>query len=220
MPSHTPTTSALAVAAVLLLRSTATAQLLGCDAVDCAIDEYRRAKCEVGNATLSALGIANFSTSLDSQPLTWTLGLQQLDSTATQLPFDRNYYLGTPPSLKLNDTAGCALFFEGISTNLTAANGSQLDKFTCSNALAESCVTDLITQAQTNFKAINNATANDAGFCSQLRDSLANSPPGSCNGVKGSWGAINAQRKHLLISFYTHVLTHHSSERGSFHQRR
>lgn len=196
MPSSTIAgSSALALTALLLSsRSTASAQLLGCDAVGCPVDEYRRANCEVGNATLNAVGIANVTTSLSREPLTWTLGLQELDNNGTAPSFDRNYYLGTPPSLKLDDITGCALFFEGVSANLTAPNADQLDKFTCSDSLAESCITDLTAQAQSTFKALNNGTATGPALCNQLRDSLANQAPSTCNGVRGSWGAIATQR--------------------------
>jgi len=202
MPSSTIAgTSALALTALLLSsRSTASAQLLGCDAVGCPVDEYRRANCEVGNATLNAVGIANVTTSLSREPLTWTLGLQEVDNNGTAPSFDRNYYLGTPPSLKLDDTTGCALFFEGVSANLTAPNADQLDNFTCSDSLAESCIADLTAQAHSTFKALNNGTATGPALCNQLRDSLANQAPSTCNGVRGSWGAIAAQRTSPSLS--------------------
>ncbi|KAJ4993801.1 hypothetical protein SVAN01_00855 [Stagonosporopsis vannaccii] len=210
MPSTTASTSALALTALLLSSSTTSAQLLGCDAVGCPVDEYRRAHCEVGNATLKAVGIANVTTSLSPAPLTWTLGLQELDNNGTQPLFDRNFYLGTPASLKLDDSTGCALFFEGVSSNLTAPNADQLDKFTCSNSLAESCISDLVAQAQSNYKSLNNGTSKGPALCNQLRDSLANLPPSTCNGVTGSWGTITAQRKlHFsFISPYPHPKCH------------
>ena len=208
MHSYTSTTSGAATLLFLSFGSSALAQLLGCDAVGCPLDDYRTPQCEVGNATLKAIGIANVTTLLDAQPLTWTLGLQELNGT--QPTFDRNFYLGTPASLELNDTTGCALFFEGVSTNLTTSKGNLLDKFTCSDALAESCVSDLITQAESNSKDIS-GTSDDSDFCNKLRDSLVNKPPSTCNGLQGSWGNIIAKRNYLNSYSMFPKLTHHSS---------
>lgn len=177
------------------LGGTATAQLLGCDAVGCPIDDNRITRCDVGNATLKAIGVANVTTILDARPLTWTLGLQELSSGGTNPTFDRNFYLGTPPSLQTNDTNGCALFFEGVSANLTSSTGDQLDKFTCSNTLAEACVSDLIAQAQSASEGLGDKADGSSDRCNTLRDLLINQPPTTCNGMKGSWGTILAHRK-------------------------
>lgn len=194
MPSATASTSGLAILAFLLFSSAATAQVVGCDAVGCPVDEYRTAQCEVGNATLKAIGIANVTTSLDTQPFTWTLGLQEHKANGTTVSFDRNFYLGLPPSVQLNGAIGCALFFDGVSVNLTATKGQE-ESFSCSKAMAESCVTDLVKQAETNYKDIGNAQKAGSELCDRLRDSLINQPPSTCNGLQGSWGAIQARRK-------------------------
>lgn len=194
MSSTIASASGLATLALLLLSSTATAQIVGCDAVNCPVDEYRTAQCEVGNSTLKAIGIANLTTTLDTQPLTWTVGLQELKSNDTKVPFDRNYYLGLPQSVQLNGVIGCALFFDGVSANLSAEKGQE-ESFSCSKAMAESCVTDLVKQAESNFKDIGNATTAGSDLCNRLRDSLVDQPPSTCNGLQGSWGAIQARRK-------------------------
>ncbi|KAF3044746.1 hypothetical protein E8E12_010165 [Didymella heteroderae] len=147
----------------------------------------------IGNATLKAIGISNVTTSLDSQPLTWTVGLQELKENGANPTFDRNFYLGTPPSIQLNDAHGCALFFDGISANLTSSMGDQLDKFSCSNVLAEACVSDLIAQARSTYEGFGVATDGSPGICSRLSDALMDKPPTACNGIKGSWGTILAQ---------------------------
>ena len=196
MYSSSASISGFAIFSILSLSSGALAQLLGCDAVKCPLDDYRTPQCEVGNATLKAIGIANFTTSLDSQPLTWTLGLEELNGT--QPTFDRNFYLGTPSSLKLNSTTGgCALFFEGVSANLTTSKGNQLGDFTCSDALAKTCISDLVAQAESNFEDIQGDTSDESEFCNKLRDSLVNKPPSTCNGLQGTWGNIVAKRKFL-----------------------
>jgi hypothetical protein len=194
MPSSTTSASSLATLALLLFTSTTAAQLVGCDAVGCPVDDYRTAQCSVGNATLKALGIANVTTALDAQPLTWTLGLQELKSPSANVTLDRNFYLGIPPSVQLNNTVGCALIFDGVAANLSATKGDD-EKFTCSRALADSCITDLISQAQTNYGNVGKDAKGGAEFCDKLRDSLVDQPPKSCNGLQGSWGAISARRK-------------------------
>lgn len=215
MPSHTASASSLATLAFLLFSSTTAAQLVGCDAVGCPVDEYRNAQCEVGNATLKAVGVANVSTSLDTQPLTWTLGLQELKTPNVNVSLDRNYYLGVPSSVQLNNTAGCAFFFEGVSANLTASKGDD-ENFTCSRALAESCVSDLISQAESNYNDVGKNSKGGADLCNKLRDSLVDQPPKSCNGLQGSWGAITAKRKsNRNIHMVPGCLTSNSSDRCS-----
>ncbi|KAF9700495.1 hypothetical protein EKO04_001233 [Ascochyta lentis] len=193
MHLHTTSFFGSAILLSIMFASAATAQLLGCDAVGCPVDEYRNAQCEIGNATLKAIGVANVTSVLDSRPLTWTLGLQELKGNGTNPTFDRNFYLGTPPYLQLNDTKGCALFFEGVSENLTSSSGDQLNKFTCSSALAEACVSDLIAQAQSSYEGFDDEFGGGSDLCNQLRDTLVNKPPTTCSGVKGSWGTIVAQ---------------------------
>ncbi|KAF1357552.1 hypothetical protein EJ07DRAFT_157552 [Lizonia empirigonia] len=190
MHSFTASTSGSAILLLLSFGSSAVAQLLGCDAVGCPVDEYRTPQCEIGNATLKAIGITNVTTLLDSQPLTWTLGLQELK--AAQPTFDRNFYLGTPPSVNLNDTTSCALFFEGVSSNLTTSAGNQLNKFICSDALPAACISDLLTQAQSSFDNLDKTPSSSSSICTQLRDTLLTKPPPTCNMPQGTWGTILA----------------------------
>jgi hypothetical protein len=189
MQYSTAITSAPFLLLPLIFSNAAVAELLGCDAVNCPVDQYRTAQCTVGNATLKALGIANFTSAVDTRPLTWTLGLQEsnIASNGSQaaMALDRNFYLGTPPSLQLNGTTGCALFFEGIAANITVPNVGNQGNFTCSDALNQDCVSDMITQAQAPREGIN-----DSDFCKTLHDSLVNKPPSTCNSVRGSWGTI------------------------------
>ncbi|KAK8086753.1 hypothetical protein PG994_001727 [Apiospora phragmitis] len=173
-----------------LFQHYAAGELLGCDAVGCPTNEYHVAQCKVGNATLQALGITNVITTLDSRPLTWTVGFQEAPKDGSHpeaaMALDKNYYLGTPPSLHFdNSTAGCALFFEGISANITVPQEKK-NSFTCADALSEDCVSDLIRQAESAAKL-----ASDSDSCNQLRDTLINKPPPSCNSVKGgTWGSV------------------------------
>ncbi|KAF2274409.1 uncharacterized protein EI97DRAFT_460263 [Westerdykella ornata] len=168
-----------------------TAELLGCDAVGCPMAPYQDAQCKVGNATLQVIGIANVTTTVDTRPLTWTVGQQEAESgrNGAQITYDRNFYLGTPPSLQLKNTTGCALFFEGIAASLTPPD--RFGNFSCSDLLNKDCISDLITQAQT---AVNpGEAANDSDFCNKLREALGNKRPSTCNGVQGSWETMVAR---------------------------
>ncbi|KAK7948492.1 uncharacterized protein PG986_009378 [Apiospora aurea] len=176
----------------LLFQHDAVAELVGCDAVGCPTNEYHVAQCKVGNATLQALGITNVTTALDTRSLTWTVGFQEVPKDGSSsghpeaaMPLDKNFYLGAPPSFRFdNSTAGCALFFEGISANITVPQEKK-NSFTCADALTEACVADLVHQAESAAKL-----AGDSNACSQLRDSLMNKPPPSCSSAKGTWGSV------------------------------
>ncbi|KAF1949402.1 hypothetical protein CC80DRAFT_497560 [Byssothecium circinans] len=191
------TTSTFGIAILLTLSSNkaTAAELLGCDAVGCPEDQNQRTQCSVGNATLRVLGITNITTSLDKSPITWTIGYNEgkkpgNDSVDT---YDRNFYLGTPPSLQLKDTTGCALFFEGVAPSIALPKPkpgpSNIANFTCSDVLKEDCVSDLISQAKSAAKGIDGKD----DFCSSLQKSLVDKPPSTCSLVKGSWGAVFAQ---------------------------
>jgi hypothetical protein len=172
------------------------AELLGCDAVNCTKDSYGTGtKCKVGNSTLGALGITNFTSTLDKSPLTWTFGYNENGTKAGNDSirlFDRNFYLGTPPSLSLKDTTGCALFFEGYSPTIKKPMGEKQDNFTCADVLNESCVNDVILQAKTEGKNINGTS----DFCNQLQKVIADKPPSSCSFLPNkSWGTVVSQCK-------------------------
>ncbi|KAK7920877.1 hypothetical protein PG985_008899 [Apiospora marii] len=163
----------------VLFQHLAAAELLGCDAVRCPTNGYHVAQCKVGNATLQALGITNVTTTLDTRPLTWTVGFQEApkdgDHPDAAMALDKNFY----------QTAGCALFFEGVSANLTVPLEKK-NSFTCADALSEDCVSDLVRQAESAAKL-----AGDSEACHQLRDALMSKPPSSCNSVKeGTWGPV------------------------------
>lgn len=153
--------------------------------------------CEIGNSTLKAIGIANFTTSINPQPLAWTLGLhEQCNSeNRTQLILDRTCCLGTPPSLQLANVTGCALFFESIAARLTVPDSFDVtDIFTCSDVLSQSCVSDLTTRARTAANDLQRqVTERDSSdFCSNLSSSLHKTPPESCSSARDTRGRITA----------------------------
>lgn len=191
----------VAVLSVLLLQ--ASAQLLSCSDINCPMS-YGAAKCEIDNTTLTEIGVANFSSSLSPDPLTWTIGY--VPDAFTKSTDQRRYYLGTPQGLNLNtraDITGCALFFTGIEAGLSFVepNGTILDlgtiSGTCADALGDACESDLTNQVH-NLAA--NLTASGNLQCSDMVQALQFSPPESCTKA-GTWGNITAKSEffHWLM---------------------
>lgn len=156
------------------------------------------AQCEVGNATLTAVGITELTTNIDTMPLTWTVGLQKHDGPldGSQIVFDRNYYLGTPASLHLANSTGCAVFFEGITGNLAVSRGNMdMDSSICPDVLSPGCISDLLAQVETRFEDLL-AWPNDLSatqLCDHLREDLSDNAPDSCSEAKAGWGTLVSQ---------------------------
>ncbi|KAK7980856.1 hypothetical protein PG989_013313 [Apiospora arundinis] len=194
MPSLTASTLLQVALLPLLLQYGAVAELLGCDAVGCPTNESHIAQCKVGSAALKALGIATIIIIiiLDTWPWTWTVGFEELpkgdNRPEAALVLDKNFYLGTPPNMRFdNTTTGCALFFEGVSANLTVPQNKK-NTFTSADALNADCVSDLTRQTESTAKP-----ASDSNACRQLRNSVMTKPPLSCNTIEGgNWGACRA----------------------------
>lgn len=173
----------------------ASAQLLSCSDVDCPMS-YSFAKCNIDNTTLTEIGVANFSSSLSPDPLTWTVGLAP--EAITQTTDQRRYYLGTPRRLGLTnrtDIIGCALFFIGIEGGLSFVkpDGTYQDlgtiSGTCADALGSSCVSDPTNQAH---DLVVQASASGNLQCSEISETLQSSPPISCRKA-GTFGNITAK---------------------------
>ena len=176
----------------------AKAQLLGCNEVNCPQnpDLQPYFSCPVDGAVNTLIGIANLTTALVPQPLTWTVGISQSPNPAnsTESVYSRNFYLGAPPRLDLVDlsnTTGCALFFEGISSQLKFAGPLEYSVGTCSDALSAGCVTDLLNQATSILATLDPTLGN---VCEALESALVNNAPSSCGvAQRGSWGNISAK---------------------------
>ena len=206
----------LLVTTTHLLASSSYAQISGCDAVDCPTDNSGKLQCILGNATAAALGVLSFNTSLSPQPLTWTLLVQALD--AQQNLYERDFFLGTPPSLNLSESTSskstgrqqpqaCSLFFEGIAPHLRFSGSDSLhDQGTCNDALNADCVADLQVQAKSELsKILNNNNSEGTGssennssstalaspVCDALSTALRDKAPTSCTLASGGhWGSI------------------------------
>lgn len=184
------------------------AQLVGCGTISCpTAGDSPQPLCVIGNATNEQIGVASVNTSVSSDPLTWTVGTAATtDPTNTSATlWTKSFYLGTPPSLDLNGSlpyTGCALFFEGVSTNLQFNNTrAAVTKGSCSDAMSGPCVDDLLSLATTQIASLVKNPSNDSTVCAQLQSALQDSVPGSCNAVHdGNWGQITSKGQHGLAT--------------------
>ena len=189
-----------AAIALLSLSRLSLAQLSSCDAVNCPLDQYRNFECVVGNASAIALGITSFTSPLSSQPLTWTIVVQGVNGPSNN--YERDFFLGTSPSLNLtaggsSQSQACGLFFEGVATKIKfPGTDREYDQGTCDDALTQSCVNDLRTQARTELANIRGGSGgyNDslpASVCGKLGDVLRDDAPKTCTVVSdGRWGDV------------------------------
>lgn len=184
--------------AILSLSRLSIAQLSSCDAVFCPLDEHSQLRCVVGNTTARGFGISSFTSLLSSQPLTWTVTVQPVDEPSDT--FERDFFIGTPPTLNLTDNGSsrsqaCALFFDGVATK-TKFPGSdpEYDQGTCNDALTQSCVDDLRTQARTelaNVRGGRDNSSSSASVCASLGDALRGRAPKTCSVASdGRWGDV------------------------------
>lgn len=191
----------LPLAFIILVPSAAT-QLLGCDDVQCPHNPNgMAADCQLGNITADNIGVANFTTSLSSQPLTWTIGQSQTQSN-TSIVISRDFYLGQPLSLNIqlqSGTPDCGIFFHGIAPLLQFPGPGGVDQGpisgTCADALTLSCVEDLQNQV------IEVLIANSTIDCLGLAAILQLKAPTSCPAQNGNWGEVSAKCElHFLTA--------------------
>ena len=185
---------------LLSLSRLSIAQLSSCDAVNCPLDQYGNFECAVGNITAGALGVTSFSSPLSSQPLTWTILVQSIKGQLNS--FERDFFIGAPPSLNLSSSQSqaCGLFFDGVATKTEfPGTDPEYDQGTCNDALTQSCVNDLRTQARTELAKIRGASGGDnssspASVCGKLGDVLRDKAPATCSVASGgSWGVVLAR---------------------------
>ncbi|OQU98960.1 hypothetical protein CLAIMM_04669 [Cladophialophora immunda] len=174
------------------------AQLIGCNAINCPKSQNSpfQFDCPVDGAVNTLVGIANVTSTITPQPLTWTVGISSTSDPTndTESIYFRNFYLGSPPGLdleKLSNTTGCALFFDGITSQLKFPGYIETSIGTCSDALSAGCVTDLLNQATSTLATLDSASGD---VCDVLASELVNKAPPSCGVAQsGSWATINAK---------------------------
>ena len=190
------------VLTILALSTSSNAVILGCSDVNCPLDQNHNPQCSIANSTASGIGLTSVNSALStSQPLTWTLLVQEIK--ADQNMFERDFFLGTPPSLDLSSNSSslksaCALFFDGIATKLRfPGSDREYDQGTCDDALNSTCVADLLTQGHDELDKIiksNQNTSDEASVCNSLSDALRDHAPASCTApADGKWGTLLAR---------------------------
>jgi hypothetical protein len=179
------------------------AQLLSCSEIDCPLS-YGSARCTIDNTTLTQLGVANFSSSLSTDPLTWTIGYAP--EAFTNTTDERIYYLSTPRGFDLDtraDVTGCAMFFIGAEGGLSFLKPDGTDQDygasdgTCADALGSTCVADLTNQGR---NLASNSIALGNFQCSDIALAIQTSPPESCTKA-GTWGNITAMGELYSVHF-------------------
>ena len=181
---------------ILCLRPTA-GQLESCDQVNCPLVGAAW-HCPVGNVTNVGLGIAGFENLISlGKKLTWTVGLSNPDvSNSTETLWERQFYLGTPPTLDLKATetfGGCAFFFEDTMRKLHFAANLDNDTSdgTCADVMGSACVDDLVQQATEHIVNIASEGLNQTTTCELLQKFIADNPPDSCAQIApDTWGRI------------------------------
>lgn len=154
------------------LLSPAFAELLSCADVGCPT-VVGDTSCSVNGTQLADLGVSNISTPLSPEPLSWTVGYV---NGANDSHDRREFYLGTPPDLDLNNVSsvsGCALLFTGEGYN-------PLDSPTsgnCADYLGSTCTSDLLHRAQVYTDLLK---TNGTFQCNTLVQMLENEYPTSC----------------------------------------
>jgi hypothetical protein len=195
-------TATLTALVSVLLTSSCTAQLLGCEDVGCPSDRSR-AHGELNGTTLTVLGVSEVNTSLRSQPPTWTVGISYISAPNTSLGlWHKDFYLGQPPATRLQTSqsvTGCAFFFEGISSFLEfhdMGSSEFEDDITCQGALASECVSSWKSQAVDEVSKAVQAGSLD---CLTLASTLQNNPSSQCKNLDGHWGLLSAQGEDLKV---------------------
>ena len=201
---HTVTMFTSVVFAILssIYVARSAAQFPGCgDIATCPSYNILSAQCELDDRTATSIGISKVNTSLTSQPLTWTVAMSRSAISDNDGDFLlKDFYLGQPPSVQLQELrsdAGCAIFFEGISSSLrfhdVALNDLLVDNGSCEDALTSQCVSEWTRQA--NDEVSKAMLAGGILDCGALASTLQNSPPSQCASRSGHWGTVSAQGK-------------------------
>ncbi|KIX02722.1 uncharacterized protein Z518_08664 [Rhinocladiella mackenziei CBS 650.93] len=137
------------------------------------------------------------NTSLDTEPLAWTVAISRADAGPGDLTtYHKEIYIGQPSSLNLKEIAtvsGCALIFTGATlqfgSNL-AANPLEDENGSCADALPTQCVTDLMSEAQ-NLVNTTELQSGNLMNCATLAQFLNARMPSTCPSSFGSTDEIS-----------------------------
>ncbi|KAK7393861.1 hypothetical protein QQX98_013356, partial [Neonectria punicea] len=152
-----PTILSLALAQALIAPGAVAQSLdetiVGCAEVECpTAGRSTSAECQLVDKTLGMIGLARVPVEADAlEGLSWVEGVAIADPNDGNRTFDKSFYLGTPPSLSLNSTGACALFFTHVSDRVRFDDEDDdlsVSQGTCEEAMSKKCVSALISRAE------------------------------------------------------------------------
>ena len=167
--------------------------IVGCEDVGCPTST----SCRLTKDTFWHVGLARIPvTSSSLAGLSWVQGITK-DSVAPLInegvypTLKRAFYLGRPPSLDLNGTLGCAIFFTSVDLVGFLAPGSIVpNQGFCEEAMDSSCLSALRTQAV----SVDVAGLSGQDACSKVEGELQNKIDPSCRryALGRTWGELRS----------------------------
>ncbi|KNG49138.1 hypothetical protein TW65_04119 [Stemphylium lycopersici] len=172
-----------------------------CADVDCPSrgDSTTLSECQVTNRTYGLIGLQSMSSAITEEDanLTWTVGTHvydNIDGDSSARKVEKDFYLGTPPSLGLSSDdlpyAGCAIFL--YTNELTKPRDNQSS---CVDTIGIDCMTSLLTNVAAYLAdGSQNGTTSTKETCQRVQEELNKNFPSSCANVPGqeSWNGIEA----------------------------
>jgi hypothetical protein len=192
----------LATASPLVLGQQVKADKIGtCKTVNCPPREgdYNGVACRVTNHTFNMIGVKSLPNAItgdgDGDDLTWTVGTQVFDRTdpsnSSVRIVEKDFYLGTPPSLNLRSDdlpyQGCAIIISG-----NARTGPEHGSQSCDTVIGSECKQDLLKDAESWLKSRQNHTEPTEVVCERLQQALNGKFTKACSDVafEDKWATI------------------------------
>ena len=172
------------IAFVLVLGTTA--QLYGCDTVQCPRYANDSVLCDLGNDFIvSELGIANISSFVSGANFTYTVAADSkpnpTNGSITTYTVIEEVYLGVPSGTDLtnppNSLVGCTIVLFSQPSNLTSPAN------TCLDAIGVQCTNDLENAATAAMASLAARGTTGSTLCDQLQAQIVSQRPTSCTAV-------------------------------------
>ncbi|CAG8949769.1 hypothetical protein HYFRA_00004092 [Hymenoscyphus fraxineus] len=160
-------------------------EIVGCADIGCPLQENRSSiNCNVVDKSFYTIGLARIpGTSTALNGLSWTQGVAVTDDEPNKSrTFEKNFYLGTPPSTNLNGTGGCAVFFNKARGVKFPENGNDIKSSTgkCQDAIDSSCLDGL---SKTALDIADGFNMSSQEACRALLNRFKDSSPKSCENL-------------------------------------
>ena len=190
-------------------------QIVGCNGPNITCAASRRKNDNEGSCsyerTNPGIGFISIESNITShRPLTWTL--IEGDRTPKDNEFSyRDFYLGSPPSLDLQnitDFGGCALVLGGnLTSDLQLPRSSNgLDNFGCGTVMGDLCAQDIAAMVRGELLGLLSDTSyeGDLSPCNEVGRRLQNTTyPESCTQV---FGKRQFSYEHASSKFQTRYI--------------